>query len=69
MRDAFLPAFAEETPYVIAEVELVEQEGLRIIARLAGADPGDLALGMAVGVEFDDRADGVSIPQFTVSPS
>lgn len=69
VRDAFLPAFAEEAPYVIAEVELVEQEGLRIIARLAGVDPGRLALGMAVRVEFDDRADGVSVPQFTVSPS
>jgi uncharacterized OB-fold protein len=64
VRDSFLPAFADETPYVIAEVEMIEQAGLRIIARLVDVEVDDLALGIPVEVSFDDRAPGVSVPQF-----
>ena len=60
----FLPAFADDTPYVIAEIELPEQEGLRIITQLVDIDIDDLALGLSLEVVFDDRAEGISVPQF-----
>ena len=46
--------FAEmEPPYVIAEVELPEQKGLRIMAGIVGCDPEDVTVGMPVTVGFD----------------
>lgn len=65
MRDAFLPGFAQEVPYVVADIELVEQPGLRIVARLADVAEDELALGLPVEVGFDDVAGGISIPRFT----
>jgi uncharacterized OB-fold protein len=62
---AFLPGFATDVPYVVAEVELEEQGGLRMIARLVGAEPGDLTIGAPVEVVFDDVADGTAVPHFT----
>jgi uncharacterized OB-fold protein len=64
VRDAFLPAFADDTPYVIAEIELPEQEGLRLITQLVGIDLAELALGLSLEVTFDERAEGISVPQF-----
>jgi uncharacterized OB-fold protein len=61
---AFLPAFAADVPYVVAEVELEEQEGLRMVARLVDVRPGDLTIGMPVEVVFDDVAAGIAIPHF-----
>jgi uncharacterized OB-fold protein len=51
-------------PYVVAEVELEEQEGLRIVARLVGGRPGDVAIGTAVEVAFDDVDAGIAVPHF-----
>jgi uncharacterized protein len=64
VHQAFLPAFAADVPYVVAEVELAEQEGLRMVARLVGARPGDLAVGTPVEVAFDDVAPGIAVPRF-----
>jgi uncharacterized OB-fold protein len=64
VHQAFLPGFGADIPYVVAEVELAEQEGLRMIARLAGVRHGDLAVGMPVEVAFDDVADGIAVPRF-----
>jgi uncharacterized protein len=61
---AFLPGFAADVPYVVAEVELEEQEGLRIVARLVGGRPGDVAIGTAVEVAFDDVDAGIAVPHF-----
>lgn len=41
------------TPYVIAIVELAEQADLRVVANVIGCDPDDVAIGMAVEVEFE----------------
>jgi uncharacterized protein len=64
---AFLPAFAADVPYVVAEVELEEQEGLRMVTRLVDARPADLAIGTPVEVGFDDVAAGIAIPHFAPS--
>lgn len=64
VHQAFLPGFAADVPYVVAEVELEEQEGLRMVARVGGARPGDVATGLPVVVAFDDVAAGVAVPHF-----
>jgi uncharacterized OB-fold protein len=51
-------------PYVLAEVELVEQEGLRILSNIVGCPPEDVHIGMAVTVAFD-KVDEAWIPVFS----
>jgi uncharacterized protein len=48
------------TPYVIAIVELAEQEGLRVAANIVDCEPDSVACGMAVAI----RSDGGGAPQF-----
>jgi uncharacterized OB-fold protein len=50
-----------EPPYVVAEVELVEQPGLRVLTTIVDSD--DLAIGMPVHVRFR-RVGGVWAPVF-----
>jgi uncharacterized OB-fold protein len=57
-----LIAFAEDVPYVNAWVELDEQAGLRVLARLA-CDPDQATIGMRVEVSFVDR-ENVTLPYF-----
>jgi uncharacterized OB-fold protein len=58
---AFLPSLP--VPYVVAIVELIEQEGLQLTTRIVNCDPDDVGIGMPVSVVFDDR-DGVRLPLF-----
>lgn len=64
IRDAFLPAFASETPYVVGDIELAEQPRLRMAARVVGLEPADLELGLPMRVTFVDLDDGLSVPHF-----
>jgi uncharacterized OB-fold protein len=50
-------------PYVIAIVDLPEQEGLRLTTNIVGAPPERLRIGMPVRVTFAER-DGVHLPLF-----
>jgi uncharacterized OB-fold protein len=50
-------------PYVVAEVELAEQPGLRLQTNIVGADPADIRIGMAVTVCFT-RSGEAYIPLF-----
>jgi uncharacterized OB-fold protein len=52
-----------EPPYVVAEVELVEQEGLRLMTNIVGCPPDQVRTGMEVEVVFARHAD-VYIPLF-----
>jgi uncharacterized protein len=55
---------AEPTPpYVVAIVELPEQEGLRLTTNIVGIDPEQVRVGMAVEIEFEAIED-VAIPVF-----
>jgi uncharacterized OB-fold protein len=58
---AFLPDLA--VPYVVAIVELVEQDGLQLTTRIVNCDPDDVRIGMPVKVVFTDH-DGVRLPFF-----
>jgi uncharacterized OB-fold protein len=67
MRQSFLPGFDGDVPFVLVDVELVEQPDLRIIGRLL--DGPDAPLGVGAGVEgaFEDLTPGVSVPAFTLA--
>jgi hypothetical protein len=50
-------------PYVLAEVELPEQAGLRILTNIVGCEPEAVYIGMPVTVDFD-HVDEAWIPVF-----
>ena len=66
MRQSFLPGFSEEVPFVLVDVELAEQPELRLIGRLLDGPDAPLSVGAPVTVAFEDVAEGVSIPAFTL---
>jgi hypothetical protein len=51
-------------PYVVAEVELVEQAGLRILTNIVDGDPNAVSIGMPVHVTFE-QAGEAWIPVFS----
>jgi uncharacterized OB-fold protein len=66
LHQAFLPGFRGDVPYVVAVVELEEQPGLRMNVQLVDTPIDAVAIGVPVEVVFDDVAEGVSVPHFTV---
>ena len=64
----FHPGWAEEIPYVVALIDLVEQDDVRLVANIVDSDIDGLEIGMPVEVTFEDRGDH-SVPQFRVTGS
>ena len=76
---AIQPGFKDATPYAVVLIELDEQRGqptpdeaLRIIANLVKPDltmeaEGTVAIGKRVKVVFQDLADHMALPQFSLS--
>ncbi|WP_343602839.1 OB-fold domain-containing protein [Mycobacterium sp.] len=54
---------AVPVPYVIAIVELAEQQDLRLAANIVDCEPDSVACGMAVEVRFE-RSDAAYVPVF-----
>lgn len=55
------------TPYVIAIVELAEQEDLRLATNIVDCEPDSVACGMPVEVRFEQHgtgADAIFVPVF-----
>ena len=52
-------------PYVIAVVELSEQEGLRLPTNLVDCDPDEVRIGAAVRVRFEQHGE-VFVPVFVL---
>ena len=50
-------------PYVVALVELDEQEGLRVATNIVGCEPEEVRIGMPVKVLFEHQGD-VYVPLF-----
>jgi uncharacterized protein len=46
-------------PYVIAIVELVEQDDLRLAANIVDCQPDSVTVGMPVAVRFEEQASGI----------
>jgi uncharacterized OB-fold protein len=70
VRQAFLPGFEDDLPFVLVDVELVEQSELRLIGRLLdGPDVigADLHVGDEVVVGFEDLVPGVAVPAFELA--
>ena len=67
VRDAFLPGFADDVPYLLVDVELDAQPDLRMIGRLVDGPDTALALGARVAVTFDALADDVKVPAFVLT--
>jgi uncharacterized OB-fold protein len=68
MRQAFLPGFAPDVPYAVAEIELDDAD-VRIIGRLHGPAPDGLTIGAPVSVSFDDVGAGLAVPVFALAAS
>ncbi|WP_067672697.1 Zn-ribbon domain-containing OB-fold protein [Nocardia miyunensis] len=67
MRQSFLPGFEEDVPFVLVDVELVEQAELRIIGKLLDGPEAVVRVGDPVTVAFEDLVPGVSIPAFEIA--
>ncbi len=58
------PAYAGQTPYVVALVELEDDPSVRVISNIVGCPPDQVAIGMPVEVTFEDVTPDVTLPQF-----
>jgi uncharacterized OB-fold protein len=67
VRQAFLPGFDGDLPFVLVDVELVEQSELRLIGRLLDGVEADIHIGAAVAVGFEELAPGVALPAFELA--
>lgn len=56
------PRLADETPYVLALVDL--DEGFRMLTRIVEADPEQVRVGDPVALVFGDGLDGQPLPYF-----
>jgi uncharacterized OB-fold protein len=54
---------AVPVPYVVALVELDDQEGLRLFTNLIAIEPADVRIGLEVEVRFEDHGE-IFVPVF-----
>lgn len=64
MHQSFLPGFEDDLPFVLVDVELIEQADVRMIGRLLDGPEAALRIGAPVRVAFEDLAEGVAVPAF-----
>jgi uncharacterized protein len=57
--------FAEDTPYVVALVDLAE--GVRMMSNVVGCAPSAVRIGAPVEVTFDDVTPEISLPKFRLA--
>ena len=67
IRQSFLPGFDADLPFALVDVELAEQAELRMIGRLLDGPGAPVRTGAPVTAAFEDLADGVSVPAFTLA--
>jgi uncharacterized OB-fold protein len=58
--------WADDVPYCVALVEL--GEGVRLASNIVDVEPGDVHVGDAVRVVFDDVTPEVTLPRFQLVP-
>ncbi len=64
MHQRDVAGFEKEAPFINIVVELAEQPKLLMVSNLPIAQRAKVSIGAAVEVDFEDRGDGVVIPQF-----
>lgn len=67
VRQAFLPGFDADLPFVLVDVELAEQAELRLIGRLLDGVDAPLHIDAPVVARFEDLAPGVAVPAFELA--
>ena len=58
------PAAVAQVPYIVVEVEIEEQPGLRVISNLVEIDHEEITIGVPVEVEFREHSSGQKLPVF-----
>ncbi|MCS5636680.1 MAG: OB-fold domain-containing protein [Myxococcota bacterium] len=58
----WVPGF--DPPYLVAIVDIEEQDGLRLTTNLVDCEMEDVEIGMRLKVRFEAREDGIFIPLF-----
>ena len=58
------PAAVARVPYIVAEIELDEQPGLRMISSLVEVEPDQVDFDLPVSVVFEDHPAGQKLPVF-----
>lgn len=53
-----------EVPFAVVLVEFDDHPGVRVVGRLRGCGPDDIAIGMTVDVGFEPGPDGIAVPSF-----
>ena len=66
VRDNVTRGFEDQAPYVVALIELEEQERLIVVTNLLGLAPDRVRVGLPVAVEFEAIGEGIRLPQFRV---
>ena len=61
------PAAVARVPYVVVEVELVEQTNLRMISNLIDCDPAAITFGAPVTLAFTPHPNGQKLPVFRLA--
>ena len=61
---AFHPFWIDKIPYILANVELVEQEGLKMMSNIIDCPEDQLKAGLALEVVFKEVAPGLTLPLF-----
>jgi hypothetical protein len=60
----FHPYFQQQIPYVLAVIELDEQENLKLVSNVVDVPPDDVRVGMPVEVVFREVSPGFTLPLF-----
>ena len=69
VRKASLLGFADAVPYLLVDVELAEQDDLRMIGRLLDGPDSIVRVGDSVRVAFEDVAADIAVPAFVLADS
>jgi uncharacterized OB-fold protein len=64
MHQRDVAGFEQDAPFINIVVELAEQPRLLMVSNLPLSDRPKVHIGAAVEVYFEDRGDGLIIPQF-----
>ena len=59
-----VPGFEADLPYVVAAVQLAEDESVRIITNIVDCLPNEVYVGMPVEVVFCDLSESATLPKF-----
>ena len=66
MHQRDVAGFEEDTPFINVVVELIEQPQLLMVSNLPISERAKVSIGAAVEVDFEDRGEGVVVPQFRI---